>query len=996
MYFRRNNSNDEQLQLHLNIISAQNLKSSIFRKKMQAYCIVWIDPQNRLATHVDVSGGVHPTWNTTMTFSLNKHHTTQKSLISIEIFSKGHLKDTLLGTVGVLVSNLISEDMCREGTRFCALQIRRPSGRSHGILNIGSMIIHPTSVKIGRFPNDASSVLIPNTIVEDEVHEDRGDQVQQCTTQEPSLGGATADSGTSPLLMKHDNQDQEVQIQDSDESVRKDLTGTDLLLVHENQGHKDEQHNDETQNFHEAIAQVYSPLKEKNNDGKISVIRVQDGDPAIPPSCYRDLLSDHCMIETIIETLDQENLNFHKIFEECKIQPLNTNKDTIKNRNLQIQDLIQGGVQTIGECCGTGFKFQKPTEMFADVSISESPDTEEVGTTQQVTEEVDPLFMSQSVSVDAHIEVREAGKASLTPRGSRHETFDSFEVLIRDESRSPDVIIRNGAPSPNQQIIDTQTYREIDEDAIQQLYMDEGYNQSCKYADAEVIPSTNIKISNIRSDEEIVEDGTLWTACDIQNQLQSSIFLTSPDSERCNSRTICKLNTEDATPLTAFREQTNPDEIPSQNMQIIDAQSYREIDEHTTQQEYEEHENSQRCNCTDTDVIRSPTMGILDIQKNQELVEDAFSWTACYVQSHVHSTTSLSSPDLLSCNSGTYKGTLEDATSSTACSAETRKNMQTINPQTHRDIDGDSIQQQDVDYENNRKCKNAVTHVIPSQNIEILNIKGDQEIVEDAISWTACGVKSKARSARSFLSSDLETYNGQSCKSSAEDSTSSWTVCSGQTKQDEMSSKMQTADAQTHIDNAEDRIQQNHVDNENNQIYKSTVTDLFPSASFETLSIQRDQEIVEDVTSWTTCGGQREAYSIISPLSPTFKTCNVQTCKGFIEDATSAAASGGQSGKDEKPSPNMQIIDAQSLREIDKDAIQLECIDNENNQVCESAITGLTQSISIVILNIQRGKEIAEGENSSTACVQSKLHSNISLPSSHLKKCNNRNINGTD
>lgn len=140
--------NKETIQLDLNIISAQGLKRSRFGGKIQAYALAWIKPHTRLATHVDVDGDANPTWNTTMTFLISKNllHKEPSTLIFIEIYNKGHLSDTLLGTVGVVVSNLLNKSMCHGGTQLCALQIRRPSGRGHGILNIGSMIVDPTTI----------------------------------------------------------------------------------------------------------------------------------------------------------------------------------------------------------------------------------------------------------------------------------------------------------------------------------------------------------------------------------------------------------------------------------------------------------------------------------------------------------------------------------------------------------------------------------------------------------------------------------------------------------------------------------------------------------------------------------------------------------------------------------------------------------------------------------------------------------------------------------
>ena len=67
----------------------------------------------------------------------------ETSGMMVEIYCVGYLRDTLVGTVRVLISNLLKGYGTKHftGMSFSALQIRRPSGRPQGILNLGCMIL---------------------------------------------------------------------------------------------------------------------------------------------------------------------------------------------------------------------------------------------------------------------------------------------------------------------------------------------------------------------------------------------------------------------------------------------------------------------------------------------------------------------------------------------------------------------------------------------------------------------------------------------------------------------------------------------------------------------------------------------------------------------------------------------------------------------------------------------------------------------------------------
>ena len=150
---------ENDVQVVLNIISAQDLIKTRFVGKVHAYAIAWIQTHTRITTHVDMEGDINPTWNTTMTFLVDKHllHDERSTIISIQIFNNGRMKDTLLGTIGIVLSNIYDRGKSRGGIQYCALQIRRPSGRAQGILNIGSMILE----------DDDRILLLPRTSKEE-------------------------------------------------------------------------------------------------------------------------------------------------------------------------------------------------------------------------------------------------------------------------------------------------------------------------------------------------------------------------------------------------------------------------------------------------------------------------------------------------------------------------------------------------------------------------------------------------------------------------------------------------------------------------------------------------------------------------------------------------------------------------------------------------------------------------------------------------------------
>lgn len=134
--------------LEIHLISAQGLKPPASpRRRLQTYSVAWVDPSTKLRTRVDQIGGENPTWNDRFLFRVTPEFVaSETSAVSVAIYSVGLLRDHLIGTVRFLISNILRPGSDDDGDAirtpsFCALQIRRPSGRFHGIMNIGAMLL---------------------------------------------------------------------------------------------------------------------------------------------------------------------------------------------------------------------------------------------------------------------------------------------------------------------------------------------------------------------------------------------------------------------------------------------------------------------------------------------------------------------------------------------------------------------------------------------------------------------------------------------------------------------------------------------------------------------------------------------------------------------------------------------------------------------------------------------------------------------------------------
>ncbi|XP_038721406.1 uncharacterized protein LOC120013607 [Tripterygium wilfordii] len=163
--------------LELNIISAQDLAP--VSRNMKTYAVAWVRPDRKLSTRVDSAGRKNPTWNDKFVFRVDDEFLcSDTSAVMIEIYAVHWFRNVHVGTVRVIVGNLFPPPTRpthrrrhhpQVGMRFEALQVRRPSGRPQGILNIGVALLDSSRRSMPLYTQlDASAVDYRHLMGEDD------------------------------------------------------------------------------------------------------------------------------------------------------------------------------------------------------------------------------------------------------------------------------------------------------------------------------------------------------------------------------------------------------------------------------------------------------------------------------------------------------------------------------------------------------------------------------------------------------------------------------------------------------------------------------------------------------------------------------------------------------------------------------------------------------------------------------------------------------------
>ncbi|KAI8006248.1 hypothetical protein LOK49_LG07G01733 [Camellia lanceoleosa] len=156
--------------LEISVLSAQHLAP--VSKLLRTYAVAWFDPDQKLTTKVDHHGHTNPTWNYRFVFRVNDDFlNSAASAITIEIYNVSWLRDIPIGTVTALITDILPPSLRSQKNstiRLVPLQIRRPSGSFHGVLNLGVNLIDCT-----RRSMPLDSQLSPATTIQIDVKEDK-------------------------------------------------------------------------------------------------------------------------------------------------------------------------------------------------------------------------------------------------------------------------------------------------------------------------------------------------------------------------------------------------------------------------------------------------------------------------------------------------------------------------------------------------------------------------------------------------------------------------------------------------------------------------------------------------------------------------------------------------------------------------------------------------------------------------------------------------------
>ncbi|KAL2623689.1 hypothetical protein R1flu_003894 [Riccia fluitans] len=127
--------------IEVTIISASHLKKIKTLGHQRSYVVAYIYENHKVSSKVDSDGGLNPNWNFRLTLdcdeSLFVHHGTY---LNFEIYNQGYfsevLSDTLIGSVAVPLRDLEKDVRCHVEAARMSFQVRRPSGKEKGVLNV--------------------------------------------------------------------------------------------------------------------------------------------------------------------------------------------------------------------------------------------------------------------------------------------------------------------------------------------------------------------------------------------------------------------------------------------------------------------------------------------------------------------------------------------------------------------------------------------------------------------------------------------------------------------------------------------------------------------------------------------------------------------------------------------------------------------------------------------------------------------------------------------
>ncbi|XP_039115327.1 protein SRC2-like [Dioscorea cayenensis subsp. rotundata] len=127
--------------LEITLISAKDLKDVNLFSKMEVYAVVSIDGDRRSVqrTTPDRHGGTNPAWNATLRLPLPPDDPA-RHVVVIVLRAERALGDRDVGEVHIPLTEFLSGSGDGKTPQFVSYQVRKPSGKGKGVLNISFKI----------------------------------------------------------------------------------------------------------------------------------------------------------------------------------------------------------------------------------------------------------------------------------------------------------------------------------------------------------------------------------------------------------------------------------------------------------------------------------------------------------------------------------------------------------------------------------------------------------------------------------------------------------------------------------------------------------------------------------------------------------------------------------------------------------------------------------------------------------------------------------------
>ncbi|PON44164.1 C2 domain containing protein [Trema orientale] len=133
-------------EVEVKLSAARDLKNVNWRYgPVKPYAVVWVDPKNKCSTRVDESSDTNPTWDETLVIPLpGRIEDEEYSTLYIDVVHAGSEPDTkrLIGSAKLRLREIVDDvGSGQRATR--TLQLKRPSGRPHGKVEVKVSIRDP-------------------------------------------------------------------------------------------------------------------------------------------------------------------------------------------------------------------------------------------------------------------------------------------------------------------------------------------------------------------------------------------------------------------------------------------------------------------------------------------------------------------------------------------------------------------------------------------------------------------------------------------------------------------------------------------------------------------------------------------------------------------------------------------------------------------------------------------------------------------------------------